>query len=251
MAGSNLIIAAAQSASAAGDISQNIARHLQFGASAATQGVQLLIFPELSLTGYELNLARSNSLYPASPDLEPLRELARQARMIVVAGAPLRNEQDKLHIAAFAFHPDGAVSTYTKEHVHKSEQAIFASGPGGAALKVEDTKVALAICADATHPQHAAGAAARGAYVYAVGAMIDQPGYTRKAELLQRYAREHRMTVLLANYSGVTGGDQSAGKSAIWSEDGTVVAACEGHEEALVIGRRENGVWSGICVPVH
>lgn len=48
-----LTIAAAQSISVAGDLPGNIARHLDFMASAAEQGVQLLVFPELSLTGYE------------------------------------------------------------------------------------------------------------------------------------------------------------------------------------------------------
>ncbi|HJR33258.1 MAG TPA: nitrilase-related carbon-nitrogen hydrolase, partial [Pseudomonas sp.] len=46
-----LTIAAAQSISVAGDLAANIARHLRFMQVAAEQGVQLLVFPELSLTG--------------------------------------------------------------------------------------------------------------------------------------------------------------------------------------------------------
>ena len=93
------------------------------------------------------------------------------------------NNHGQLHIAAFAFLPDGSVSTYTKQHVHPSEEEVFTSGPGGTALVVEDEIVALAICADATHPRHAASAAARGANVYAVGVMITEDGYARKAGL--------------------------------------------------------------------
>lgn len=246
----SFIIAAAQSISFPGDISRNVAHHLRFATVAAERGVQLLVFPELSLTGYELSLARSNTVRPDSPDLDPLRRLAAQAHMTVVAGAPLRNDRDELHIAAFAMRPDGSVQTYTKQHVHHSEEPVFTSGPGGPALQVEDAIVALAICADAAHPQHAATAAARGASVYAAGVMIDGIGYARKAALLKNYAVEHRMAVLMANYSGVTGGEVSVGKSAVWSEEGQIVAASAGTEEALVVCAKQNGVWNGAVVPL-
>jgi predicted amidohydrolase len=106
----------------------------------------------------------------------------------------------------------------------------------------------LAICADATHPQHAVSAAARGANVYAVGVMIDEIGYARKVALLGNYALEHRMAVLMANYSGATGGEVSAGKSALWSEDGQLVAASTGTDEALIVGMKRNGAWNGIAL---
>jgi predicted amidohydrolase len=170
--------------------------------------------------------------------------------MTVVAGAPVLNDNDELHIAALALRPDGSVSTYTKVHVHESELGVFTPGPGGPALLVEDATVALAICADASHPQHAASAAARGANVYAAGVMIDEIGYAQKVPLLRNYALEHRMVVLMANYSGVTGGDVSAGKSTLWSEGGQVVAAATGTEEALVVGTKQNDVWHGFALPL-
>jgi predicted amidohydrolase len=241
----NLIIASAQSTSVAGDVSRNIADHLRFGAIAAELGVQLLVFPELSLTGYELTIARSSAVRPDSSQVDPLRHLATDAQMTVVVGAPMLNDKDELHIAAFAIRPDGSVLIYTKQHVHESEEEVFTSGPGGPALLVEDATVALAICADATHPLHAASAAARGANVYAAGVMIAEDAYARKIAFLKNHAREHRLAVLMANYSGVTGGAVSAGKSALWSEEGELVAASTGAEESLVVGMKQNGVWSG------
>ena len=246
----SLVIAAAQSASVPGEVSQNVARHLRLGALAAGRGAHLLVFPELSLTGYELAIARSHTLRPDSPELNPLRRLAADARMTVVAGAPMGNDKDQLHITAFVFRPDGSVLTYTKEHVHQSEENVFTSGPGGPTLLVGEATVALAICADAAQPRHAARAAARGANVYAVGAMIDEAGYARKSALLKNYAVEHRMAVLLANYSGATGGEVSAGKSAIWSEDGELIVASAGTEESLVVATKQSGVWDGIVSPL-
>jgi predicted amidohydrolase len=88
-----------------------------------------------------------------------------------------------------------------------------------------ETRVALAICADTTHPEHAARAAQKGSNVYAAGVLITSHGYAPDAVLLQGYALDHKMAVLMANYSGATGDYVSAGKSAIWPEDGRLVAA--------------------------
>ena len=245
-----LVIAAAQSTSVRGNVSQNVARHLRFGAVAAGCGAQLLVFPELSLTGYEPAIARANAVRPDSSGLDPLRRLAEDAHMTIVVGAPVLNQRDELHIAALAIGPDRSVSTYTKQHLHPGEERVFAPGPGGPTLLVEDAHVALAICADTTHPTHAANAAARGAYIYAASVLVTESGYAPDTALLRNYALEHRMCVLMANHSGATGGWVSAGKSAIWSEDGGLVAASEGTEEAVVVGVRRNGEWDGIVLPV-
>ena len=64
---STLTIAAAQSISIAGDLAANIQRHLRFIEVAAEQGVELLVFPELSLTGYENEVAAALAIDPQLP----------------------------------------------------------------------------------------------------------------------------------------------------------------------------------------
>ena len=247
----NLVIAAAQSVSVPGDIARNVARHLRFGAMAAESGVRLLVFPELSLTGYEPGIARSKAVRPDSSELDPLRRLAQDAAMTVVAGAPVLNGRNEMHLAAFAIGPDGSVSTYTKMHLHPGEEDVFTPGMGGPVLRIEGVNVALAICADTTHPEHPASAARGGANVYAAGVLITENGYEPDTELMKGYARDHGMAVLMANHSGPAGGWVPAGKSAIWCEEGRLVAASKGTEEALVVGRRQNGVWGGTVLPVE
>ncbi len=246
----SLTIAAAQSKSVPGDIRANLAHHLRFARAAAGQGVQLLVFPELSLISYELALALSNAMQADDVRLDPLRDLTASTGMTIVVGAPLLQNENELHIAALVLNPGGTVSTYCKVHVHESELGVFEPGPGGMDMKVEAVQVALAICADATFPSHAAKAAKRGAKLYAVGAMITESCYARKTALLEGYARQHGLAVLLANYSGFTGEGVSAGKSAIWSENGELVAASIGNEEALVLGRKRGGVWQGTVIPM-
>lgn len=248
-----LVIAAAQTISVPGDVSRNVANHLRFATTAAEQGVRLLVFPELSLTGYEPALARSSVVGAGSALLDPLRRIAADADMTLVVGAPVLGDGGELLIAALVVHADGSVSIHTKEHLHPGEEAVFTAGSGGPVLPIklpiEDARVALAICADTTHPEHAASAAARGANVYAAGVLITESGYGPDTAQLTTYAREHRMVVLMANHGGETGGWKPAGKSAIWSEDGRVVAACGGTGEVLVVASKRDGVFSGRLFP--
>lgn len=246
-----LIIAAAQSASAPGDVSKNLAHHLRLSAIASEHGVQLLVFPELSVTGYEPALVGSNCFRPDDSRLDSLRRLAADAHMTIVVGVPIQNDRRELHIGALAIGSDGEVLTYTKEYLHEGEEKTFTPGGGGPTLQIEDETVALAICADTTHAQHAASAKARGASVYAAGVLITESGYEPDTALLRQYARQHEMAVLMANHSAPTGGWIPAGKSAIWSEGGELVAASAGTEETLVIARKKNHVWDGTVLAVR
>jgi len=246
----DLTIAAAQATSIAGDIAANAEEHARFIGVAGDLGVQLLMFPELSLTGYEPAIARTRALATDDARLDPLRNLAVRFRMAVVAGAPMVAGQGRCRLAALAFLPDGSISTYSKQHLHPGEEAFFEPGAGGDLLRVSGETVALAICADATYPTHAASAAARGASIYAAGVLITDKGYAADAGLFGRYASEHGMACVMANYAAPTGGWVPAGKSAIWCAGGRRVVAAEGTEQALVVATRESGAWRGAVVKV-
>lgn len=230
-----MIVAAAQAASAAGDVTANVANHVRMACEAATHGAQLVVFPELSLTGYELRLAASCVVSSRSGTLDPLRQVAEDCGLTVVAGAPVANARGGLFIGALVFRPGEAVSVYMKVHVHASERHVFAPGEGGPLLAFPDAQVALAICADASHPEHAAGSWERGAQVYAASVMIVEEEYERKAALMARYAAEHQMATVLANSSGSNGGFVSAGRSAIWRAGGTLAAIACGAGVELVV----------------
>ncbi|ALM82859.1 carbon-nitrogen hydrolase family protein [Bordetella sp. N] len=241
-------IAAAQSISFAGDIPSNTERHLRFMEAAADHGVNLLVFPELSLTGYEPSVARALALRLDDPHLDPLRDLARQTGMVTVVGAPLlasAADGQGVSIGALILRPDGSTDVYTKQYLHGGEEAVFTAGKGGAHLRFDGANVALGVCADATHPEHAASAAAGHADVYAVGSVISEGAYATESRQLAGYAADHAMVVLLANHGGMTGGWACAGRSTIWAPGGTPVAAAPGVGEMLVLATRTAGAWGG------
>lgn len=240
------VFAAAQAISVAGDVHANVMAHLRFMQAAAEQDVKLLVFPELSLTGYELGLAAKLAILPNDSLLQPLRDLARELCLTTVVGMPIRlSTSEPVLIGALIFGADGSLGVYSKQHLHTGEEVVFAPGHGGPMLQMDLDQVALAVCADFTHACHAASAAGQGATVYAAGVLISKGGYEPDTTLLQSYARQHAMAVLMANHGGATGGWESAGRSAIWGPDGSLLAAAQGVGEALVIARRGDSGWAG------
>jgi predicted amidohydrolase len=246
-----LTIAAAQSISVAGDLAANIVRHQRFMQAAAKQGVQLLVFPELSLTGYERGLAAGLAIVPDAEVLQSLRDFAREVGVTSVVGMPIRLSDDSpVLIGALVFGADGSLEVYSKQHLHPGEEVAFAPGTGGSMLTIGADTVALAVCADFSHASHAASAAEQGAALYAAGVLITENGYAPDAALLQGYASTHSMTVLMANHGGATGGWESAGRSAIWASDGSLIAAAPGTGNVMVVARREASEWRGHIVGI-
>ena len=246
---SALTLAAAQTCSIAGDVHANIQRHLAVMQAAAEHGVQWLVFPELSLTGYEPALAAGLAIAPDDALLAPLRAMAQQLRLTAVVGMPIRLAPEPgVLIGALVLGADGSLAVYTKQHLHPGEAPAFVAGQGGTVLECAGERIALAVCADFSAASHPRQAAEAGATVYAAGVLISTDGYAADAALLQGYAAEHGLLVLMANHGGPSGGWACAGRSAIWAADGRLLAAAAGVGDALVIARREAGQWAGQVV---
>nr|WP_315203023.1 carbon-nitrogen hydrolase family protein [uncultured Albidiferax sp.] len=243
-----LRIAAAQSISVPGDIAANVRIHLQFMAAAQQAGAELLVFPELSLSGYEPALLPGCVLQPTDTRLAPLQELARQARMAIVVGAPIASPDAlRPHIGAITFWPDGSHRVYCKKHLHASEEVFATPGEpaGNNQFALRGTPLALAICADAMHPPHAEQAATAGAALYIASSVVSVGGYAAEVAQLQQYARQFRMGVLLANQGGSTGGYVCAGRSSFWAPGGQLVVAAPGTGPALVVAEYGAQGWRG------
>jgi predicted amidohydrolase len=243
--------AVAQIAVSAGEVQANVQKHLRFMRQAAERGVQFLLFPELSLTGYEPALARELATSADDARLQPLRVLAAQRGMITVVGAPLlAGSGSDILIAALIFGREGQTGIYTKQHLHAGEEQVFTAGTGGAGLSVDSQHIALAVCADFSHASHVLKAAQDGAEMYAASVLISRNGYSADAQVLADYAREHRFVVMMANHGGPTGGWHAAGRSAIWGADGEQIAAIEGEGDFLLIATNRDGHWSAVVEPL-
>lgn len=228
-------LAAAQTTPIRGDVAANVEQHLRLAELAAADGAGLVLFPELSLTGYELDLAEELAFAEGDSRLDPLVDAAARLEATLVVGAPIRIG-DRLHLGAFVLAPGRSIAIYTKRRlgafgpdanpggpVPPAESTIFVPGDCDPQVRVGDAPAAIAICADIGDPNHAATAAARGASIYLASMFVIPQDYEKESATLRSYAERHAMMVVLANPGGPTGGLPSAGGSAIWSDRGELL----------------------------
>lgn len=241
-----LRIAAAQSVSIPGDIAANVAAHCRFIAEASSHHIDVLVFPELSLCGYELPLMAECVLRPDDEGLRPIRELVVQTGVSVIVGAPIASTTDRPYIGALMFRAGGETSIYCKHHLHPGEERFASACPRACQThRIGDDAMAVAICADTAHEAHPKAAAEAGATLYLASVLVSETGYATDAGNLQGYARQYGMATLMANHGGPSGGYVSAGKSAFWSPNGQLIVAAPGAGECLVIASRGAEGWSG------
>src|SRR5438477_1218537 len=109
-------IAVAQTCPVRGDVQANLDEHIRLARLAASEVAEVVVFPELSLTGYELALAKDVAFSEGDPCLSSLLDLAASNGTTLVVGAPVRLGS-VLHIGAFILYPDRTTGLYTKHHL--------------------------------------------------------------------------------------------------------------------------------------
>jgi predicted amidohydrolase len=253
-------LAAGQTIPRRGDVDANLAEHLRLARVAAEEGAELLLFPELSLTGYELDLAEKLAFAPRDPRLEALAEAAAAFALTLVVGAPARVD-GRLQLGAFIVAPNGGVALYAKHHlgafpasanpggaVPPAEASVFAAGTLDPLIELGAHQAAVAICADTRRAAHAQRAADRGADTYLASLFAIPADLASDARNLGAYALRHAMAVVLANFGGPTGGLPAAGGSAIWSPAGEVVAQLGPEGAGLVVAHESGAGWRGKAI---
>lgn len=227
-------IALAQFAPIKGDLDENILKHERLIKEASKSEARVILFPELSLTGYEPALAAGLGFHSRDPRLHIFNTLSAQHNIIIVAGAPVY-EHSKLYIGALLFFPDGKTGTYYKEQLHPGEDEFFSPSKAAAQFPFYDGALQLGICADFTNAEIIARNAARNCKVYLFSALISKSGKTNDFDLLSNIARTHGVTVCLSNFTGESGGYDCAGSSSVWMPDGSLVAQMTTYEEGILV----------------
>lgn len=234
-----------------GDYEQNIYIHCKMIEQSAKHKVSILLFPELSLTGYEPSLANELAILETDSRLQKLQLLANKYNMVLLVGAPKKINENKPQIGLFVISPNEKIFCYSKMHLHDGENLTFVAGNKEAYIKRDSGfKIGLAICADTSVKWHPELVAKQGANCYLASMLISHAGYQADSSQLCNYARDYNMIIAMANYSGITGGWPCAGKSAIWDNKGQLIATADNEEFALVMMKFQQNkkAWVGETV---
>jgi NAD+ synthase (glutamine-hydrolysing) len=235
-----LRVALAQINPTVGDIRGNSAKISDYIARAREEGAALVVFPELTLSGYppEDLLLKTSFLDAAHTGL---RELASETHGIVaIVGYPEKAEDVYNTAAVLA---DGeVVATYRKMYLPNygvfDEQRYFQSGAEAAIVELNGVPIGLSICEDIWEPgPPAMSEALAGAQVIVnLSASPYRAGYgARRERMLVQRAVDYLAAVVFVNTVG--GQDELVfdGHSVAIDQDGEVLARAPQFEEALTL----------------
>ena len=227
-------IAVAQTKPVTGDIQRNIGRHGILIDLAVAKGADTIIFPELSLTGYEPALAKALAIDPEDNRLDELQQLSNTRQITIGAGAPTRHAAG-IRISMILFQPGKQRQLYSKKYLHADEEPFFISGPDATGLIGENSDIALAICYEISVPQHAEEAFKNGAGIYVASVAKVASGMEKAWHRLAEIGKDYAMPVLMANAIGPADGAICAGGTSVWNDKGQLIQQLDDSREGILI----------------
>jgi 5-aminopentanamidase len=231
-------IAALQMQSVPGDVQANLARIERAAIEAARGGADLLITPELGLTGYGAGEAITALAEPANGDqLRALQAISSANRIVIIAGFAEREEADVYNSAAFV-DGDNRPAIYRKSHLYGNyERSLFKSSkPANCIVEMGGLKFGMLICYDVEFPENVRRLALGGVNMVLVPTALPAgPSGTFIANhMIQVRAFENQIFIAYINHAGADERFTFAGNSRIAAPDGSLLSACYDNAEQLI-----------------
>jgi NAD+ synthase (glutamine-hydrolysing) len=209
-------------------------------ARAREAGAQLVVFPELTLTGYppEDLLLKEHFLREATAALERLAEQTRG--VVALVGFPERVEDVYNAVAVLA---DGAVrAVYRKVYLPNygvfDEQRYFQSGEGGAMIELGETRIGLTVCEDVWEPGPPASDEALAGATVIVNLSASPYHFGKGAERERMLAQRARDNIAAVVFCNLVGGQDELvfdGHSLVIDHEGRVIARAPQFAEDLLV----------------
>ncbi len=231
-----------------GNIPANIERHIMFIESAINNKADTIMFPELSITGYEPRLAKQLATNMDDHRFDIFKDMSTQGGINICVGVPcLVNEGIQLGMIIFsAFR---GAELYSKQYLHDDELPFFNAGPRRVLAFEQENKLSLSICYELSVPAHSQNAFEAGAEIYLSSVAKTADGVKKAAETLSGIARKYNMIVLMSNCVGHCDDFDGGGRSAAWNRQGELIAEMDATSEGMMIIDTESEKYVEVTVP--
>jgi NAD+ synthase (glutamine-hydrolysing) len=245
-----MTLALAQINTVLGDVDANLEKHLQLAQRARKGGAELIVFPELSLTGYVLQDIAATVAHRPSPDDPLFRKLLKASNDLdMVVGFVEEDARYRFYIAS-AYLSGGKVV-----HVHRKvypptygifdERRYFAAGDSFRAFDTRFGRVGILICEDFWHASSPYALWMDGADIMLFTSASPGRGVTEEIlgsakwveTVNQTYAGLFTTFVAHANRVGFEDGLNFWGTSTVFDPDGKLIAQAPADEEGLTLAQ--------------
>jgi len=214
-----------------GDIPANLSKVEGCVRDLSARGVELVCFPEMSLTGYSRTAEIISLAQPSgSFAIKQIIAIASVYGVAVVVGLPMKDlDQERLYISQVFCAPDGTSAIYHKAHLRKSEQEVFSPGNELGLVSWGSITFGLQLCLDTHFPELSLAQASHGAQVLLMSfaSPMDTPETLRARWLrfLPARAYDSGCFVLVCNQAGASpDGKQFASVALAINPDGESIA---------------------------
>ncbi len=227
-------IAIAQIKPVKGDIPANIEKHSKFIELASILNTDFIFFPELSLTGYEPELAVKLAVNKNDKRFDVLQQMSDQKMISFGVGVPTIT-QNGICISMIVFQPKQPRILYSKQQLHEDELPYFKNGNEQILITLKNQKIAPAICYESLQMNHADEAVKLGAQIYAASVAKSQNGINKAYAHYPNIAKKYKIPVLMSNCIGECDNFVSAGLSSVWNKEGELILQFDRQEEGIII----------------
>jgi predicted amidohydrolase len=216
-----------------GNVRANLTKHVAFIRAAISNGAEVIVFPELSLTSYEPNLAADLALEVEDSRLDEFQSLSTTNSIMICVGAPVRLV-DGIAIGMIVFH-SGQREVYFKKYLHADEVPFFIPGKNLPVMIISGMKTGFGICYELSIPEHSKAAADHGAQLYITSVAKFSNGLDAALPALRDIATKFSMMVCMVNAVGPADGGVCAGKSSVWDASGKLLGQLDDRSEGVLM----------------
>jgi predicted amidohydrolase len=233
-------VAVAQISCSLGDPNANLLKVRDFTRRAKDEaGAELIVFPEMTDTGYSMPVIRANANHWKSGFVPGLQEIARKLSIAIVAGVSERDSSSIYNSQVLIDEEGNIAAKYRKTHLYAvapvEEQTCFAPGNSFASFELGGLHFGFSICYDLRFPEMYRKLITEqdvGAFVISSAWPFPRVEHFRTLAIAR--AIENQSYVVASNRVGKDDDLWFCGSSAIIDPRGVVVAAASADREELI-----------------
>src|SRR5215469_16451315 len=232
-------VAVAQICCSLGDPKANLSKVRDFSRRAKEAGTELVVFPEMTDTGYSMPVIQRQAGHWESGFVPGLQEIASELSIAIVSGVSERDESSIYNSQVLVDANGDIVAKYRKTHLYAvapvEEQTCFVPGKEFASFALGDLRFGFSICYDLRFPEmYRKLVTEQNVGAFLISSAWPFPRDEHFRVLAQTRAIENQAYVIASNRVAKDGELWFCGNSAIIDPRGVVISAASADHEELI-----------------
>lgn len=232
-------VAVAQISCYLGDPEANLCKVREFSRAAKKINAKLIVFPEMSDTGYSMPVIQKHASYWKTGFVPGLQRIAKENSIAVVIGVSERDGSSIYNSQVLVDASGEVIAKYRKTHLYSvapvEEQACFVPGDAFASFAFGDLHFGFSICYDLRFPElYRKLAIEQNVGAFLISSAWPFPRDEHFRVLAQARAIENQSYVIASNRVGKDDDLWFCGNSAIIDPRGVTVATASPDREELI-----------------